>query len=144
MGHVARQNEGGVGDVLDCVEHALEAVYHMQLLHFEASQFFDTAAFRLRLVVGLEKAHDGACKVLLLQIDQTCVELELEGVKLAFELVEYFLALVSYRVLIGSTGGHVGANVIHLVANVAVKLTVWSAKEVHSLLEVAQLVMHLG
>ena len=52
----------------------------MQLLHLETSQLLDTAAFRLRLVVGLEQAHDCACEILLLQIDQTCVELELKGV----------------------------------------------------------------
>ena len=116
----------------------------MQLLHLETSQLLDTAAFRLRLVVGLEQAHDSACEVLLLQIDQTCVELELKRVKLAFKLGEYFLALVGNRVLIGSTGGHICADVIHLVANVAVKFTIWSAKKVYGLLEVAQLVVHLG
>ena len=67
----------------------------MQLLHLETSQFLDAAPFRLCLVEGLEQSHDGACEVLLLQIDQTRVKLELKGVKLAFELIEYFVALVS-------------------------------------------------
>ena len=116
----------------------------MQLLHLESSQFLDAAAFCLCLVVGLEQAHDSACEVLFLQIDQTCVELELKGVKLAFKLGEYFLALVGNCVLIGSTGGHICADVIHLITNVAVKLTIRAAKKVHSLLEVSQLVVHLG
>ena len=113
-------------------------------MHLETSQFLDAAAFCLRLVIGLEQAHDSACEVLLLQIDQTCVELELKGVKLAFKLGEYFLALVGNHILIGSTGGHICADVIHLIANIAVKLTVRAAKKVHSLLEVAQLVVDLG
>ena len=66
----------------------------MQLLNFEASHFFYTAAFSLGLVVSLKQSHNGAREILLLQVNQALVELELERVKLAFELVEYFLALV--------------------------------------------------
>ena len=109
----------------------------MQFLHFKPSQFLDTAVFRLCFVVCLEKAHDSAGEVLLLQVDKTRVKLKLKRFKLAFKFIEYFLALVCDRVLVGSTGGHICANVIDLIANIAVKFAVRAAEQVNSLLEIA-------
>ena len=116
----------------------------MQFLHLEPSQFLDTAPFRLRFIKSLQKVCNSASEILLLQIDKTGVKLKLKRAKLALKFVEYFLALVGDTVLVGGTRGHISANVIDLVANIAMQLAVRTAEQIDSLLEIPQLVVHLS
>ena len=87
---------------------------------------------------------DSAGEILLLQVDKTRVKLEFKRAKLAFKLVEYFLALVGYTILVGGTRGHICADVIDLIADIAVKLAVCTTEEVDSLLEITKLIVDLS
>ena len=65
---------------------------------------------------------------MLLKVDETRVEQEFNRTELAFELSADFVALVGSGCLVGRTRSDVRADVVYLVANVAMQLGVLSTE----------------